>query len=135
LGPKNKFLKRGITNLGVSCAYDYEAGIASLGLPGVKIPHNQQKTRAHWHDFCHRDQTHPWRGRTLSPPTTRLPTPSQDPSCHALYLFMCRRGSRSAHHPSRVVPKISTIEDFASTVQNCRSTTAAPLLAARLPRQ
>ncbi len=58
-----------------------------------------KKRNAHprrWHDFRHCDQTRPWQGRTPPPPTTRLPTPSQDPSCHALSLF-CVVKAHAAH--------------------------------------
>ena len=83
-----------------------------------------QKTRRRWHDFGHRDQIRYWRGRTPSPPATRLPTPSQDPSRHNLYLILCQQCSRSAHRPSCAVPKISMILRRPYTI--VRSPAAAP---------
>ena len=77
-----------------------------------------QKTRWRWHDFRPRDQICYWRGRTLSPPATRLPTPSRDPFQLDLYLILCQ------HHPLHAVQKISTILLRPYTI--VRSTAAAP---------
>jgi hypothetical protein len=62
--------------------------LCSLGEKYVTI---NQRTREQWHDFRHRAQTRPWQGRTPSPPVPRLPTLSQDPSQHALYVLTARK--------------------------------------------
>ena len=90
----------------------------------VKYATINQKTHRRWQDFRHCDQIHYWRGRTLSPPTTRLPTPSQDPSRHDLNLILCQQRLRSAHRPSSTVQKISTILHQPYTI--VRSTAADP---------
>ena len=61
----------------------------SCALRGEKYATINHKTRQRWHNFCHCDQICHWRGRTPSPPATRLPTPSQDPSRHDLSMTHC----------------------------------------------
>ena len=79
--------------------YHYEAGMASHALPGVK--NMPQSTEIVCDDgtisvivtiriLGKEERRHP------RPPATRLPTPSQDPSRHALYLF-CIVKARAVH--------------------------------------
>ena len=63
---------------------------------GKKHSTINNNSRQQWHNFRHHDEMHPWQGRMPSPPATRLPTPSQDPSRHALYLF-CIVKARAVH--------------------------------------
>ncbi len=79
------------------------------GPHGKKYTTINQKTTARWHKFCHHDQTCPWWGRALSLPSKRLPSPSQDPSWHTLYLLLCLRFLHDASKPLHSVAFILTI--------------------------
>ena len=91
---------------------------------GEKYATINKNSRQRWHNFCHCGQTRHWRGRTPSPPATRLLTPSQDPSQHAIYPILCQQGSRDEQSPSHTVPKISIISRQPYAI--VRSTAAAP---------
>ena len=87
-----------------------------------------QKTRAHWQDFRHCDQTHPWQGKTLSPLATTLPTPSQDPS-----VSFCV-STELAWRTSSIACHGKNINDFAPTISNRLDNHSSPLLLPIAPR-
>ena len=85
---------------------------------GKKHTANNKNSRRRWHEFRHRDQMRPWRGRTSSPPATRLPTPPKTPPVTPC-IFFCVGGTPAApiihrarsqkYRRSRILRRLYTI--------------------------
>ena len=92
---------------------------------GKKYATINKNRRRRWHDFRHRDQTRPWRGRAVTPSNkTPDPFPRPIPTRHLsdfVSAELAQRTISSVHGPKN-------INDFVSTIRNCLVNRSSPFL-------
>ena len=97
---------------------------------GKKYAAINENSRQRWHDFCHHDQTRPWRGRAVTP-GNKTPNSSPRPILtrhlsNFVSAGLARQTISSTHGPKNV-------NDFASTVRNCLANCSSPFLLPHRP--